>query len=46
MRLNVVTEGAFLAAGTPVEVVKVQGNRIVVREVQGASSPAETPSSA
>lgn len=40
MRLNVVTEGAFLPAGTAVEVVKVQGNRIVVREVQG--TPAQT----
>lgn len=39
MRLNVVTEGAFLPAGTPVEVVKVQGNRIVVREVQVAPAP-------
>jgi membrane-bound serine protease (ClpP class) len=46
MRLNVVTEGAFLPAGTPVEVVKVQGNRIVVRETQGASSKTETPSGA
>lgn len=39
MRLNVVTEGAFLPAGTAVEVVKVQGNRIVVREVVGAPAP-------
>jgi membrane-bound serine protease (ClpP class) len=32
-RLNVVSEGAFVQPGSPVEVVAVQGNRVVVREV-------------
>lgn len=31
-RLTVVTEGAFLAPGTPIEIIRVQGSRIVVRE--------------
>ena len=31
-RLNVVTEGALIPPGTPIEVITVQGSRIVVRE--------------
>ena len=31
VRLSVVTEGEFIAPGTPVQVVAVQGSRIVVR---------------
>jgi membrane-bound serine protease (ClpP class) len=33
-RVDVVSEGAFVAAGTPVRVVAVEGSRIVVRAVQ------------
>ena len=32
-RFTVVTEGSFLAPNMPIEVVKVQGSRIVVREI-------------
>ncbi len=32
VRLPVVSEGGFIAAGTPVQVVLVQGSRVVVRE--------------
>lgn len=32
-RLDVVAEGAFIAKGTPVKVVKVEGNRVVVRPI-------------
>lgn len=32
-RIDVVSEGGFLPAGAPVRVVKVEGNRVVVREV-------------
>ncbi|PKR79032.1 hypothetical protein CEY16_04585 [Halalkalibacillus sediminis] len=32
-RLDVVSEGGFIAAGTKIKVVKVEGSRIVVREV-------------
>ena len=34
-RLDVVTEGEFLPAGTIVEVLRVEGNRIVVRQLAG-----------
>ncbi len=37
IRMTVVSEGAFLQPGTRVEVVKVQGSRIVVREVETAA---------
>lgn len=30
-RLDVVTEGEFLPAGTPVEVIRVEGGRVIVR---------------
>lgn len=33
IRLSVVTEGEFIAQGTPVQVVMVQGSRIVVRPI-------------
>jgi membrane-bound serine protease (ClpP class) len=35
-RVDVVSEGAFLDAGTPIEVIRVDGNRIVVRSIEGA----------
>lgn len=31
VRADVVTEGGFIAAGTPVQVVKVEGRRVIVR---------------
>ena len=34
VRLNVVTEGGFMERGTPIEIVSVQGTRIVVRSLQ------------
>jgi membrane-bound serine protease (ClpP class) len=34
-RVDVVSQGEYIAAGTPVEVVRVDGNRIVVRRVRG-----------
>jgi membrane-bound serine protease (ClpP class) len=33
-RVDVVSEGDFVAAGQPIEVVRVDGNRIVVRHIQ------------
>jgi membrane-bound serine protease (ClpP class) len=36
MRFTVVSEGSFLQPGAPVEVVLVQGSRIVVREISEA----------
>lgn len=38
-RIDVISEGGFLPAGTPVKVVKVEGNRVVVREVQSEGRP-------
>jgi len=38
-RLDVVTEGSFIEAGAPIEVVKVKANRIVVRPAPGAPEP-------
>lgn len=32
VRLNVVTEGSFIESGTPIEIVSVEGKRIVVRQ--------------
>lgn len=32
-RLDVVTEGKYIAAGSPVEVIKVEGIRVIVRAV-------------
>lgn len=34
IRLSVVTEGEFIAQGTPVQVVMIQGSRVVVRPVE------------
>ena len=34
-RLDVVTEGEYIAAGSAVEVIKVEGSRVVVRAVRG-----------
>jgi membrane-bound serine protease (ClpP class) len=31
--IDVVSDGSFISAGTQVEVIEVEGNRIVVREV-------------
>ncbi|MFH1730682.1 MAG: NfeD family protein [Planctomycetota bacterium] len=39
-RYDVVTEGEMLAKGTPIEVRRVEGNRIVVREVKSESDQA------
>ena len=36
VKLNVVSEGAFVEAARPVTVERVEGNRIVVREVEKA----------
>ena len=44
-RLDVVTEGEFLPAGTPVEVVKVEGPRVVVRALP-PDEPAPPPAAA
>lgn len=33
-RVDVVAEGAWIQAGTPVRVIEVEGNRVVVREVR------------
>ena len=35
-RVDVVSDGAFLDAGTPIEVIRVDGNRIVVRSIESA----------
>ena len=34
-RIDVVSEGSYIDAGKKVEVVKVEGSRIVVREIKG-----------
>jgi membrane-bound serine protease (ClpP class) len=34
-RVDVVSQGDYLDAGTPIEVVTVEGNRIVVRRLRG-----------
>lgn len=39
-RLDVVSDGSFIDAGTPVEIIRVEGNRIVVRELR--RTPSET----
>ena len=41
-RLDVVTEGDFIRAGTTVEVSLIQGNRVVVREVPQSETESET----
>jgi len=35
-RLDVVTEGEFVSPGSPIEVIKVEGTRVVVRETKNA----------
>ncbi len=35
VRLNVVTEGGFIERGEPIEIVSVDGSRIVVRQTRG-----------
>lgn len=35
VRLNVVTEGSFIERDCPIEIVRVDGSRIVVREIEG-----------
>ena len=42
-RVDVVSEGEFIEAGEPVEVVRVDGNRVVVRRPRTDSTPS-TPS--
>jgi membrane-bound serine protease (ClpP class) len=34
-RMDVVSQGEWIEAGTPIEVIRVDGNRIVVRQVRG-----------
>ena len=45
-RVDVVAEGEFIEAGEPVEVVRVDGNRVVVRRLRTDSHPStsSTPS--
>ncbi|MGI5853872.1 MAG: NfeD family protein [Bacillota bacterium] len=33
-RIDAISEGTYIPAGTPVRVVKVEGNRIVVRSIK------------
>jgi membrane-bound serine protease (ClpP class) len=40
-RVDVVTEGEYVELGAPIEVIRVDGNRIVVRRVPGASERSE-----
>lgn len=40
-RLDVVSDGSFIDAGADVEVIRVEGNRIVVREVRRSHSQTE-----
>jgi membrane-bound serine protease (ClpP class) len=41
-RLDVVTEGGFIATRQPVKVVKTEGSRIVVREMKRDTNEEET----
>jgi membrane-bound serine protease (ClpP class) len=34
-RVDVVSQGEWIDAGSPIEVIRVEGNRIVVRQVRG-----------
>jgi membrane-bound serine protease (ClpP class) len=40
-RVDVVSDGAFIDAGTPIEVTRVDGNRIVVRRVSPPQEPSD-----
>lgn len=33
-RIDIVTEGSFINTGTPVKIVKVEGSRVIVREIK------------
>jgi membrane-bound serine protease (ClpP class) len=46
VRLDVVTEGEFLDPGTPVIVIRVEGGRIVVDDVQGNRADKEAAAAA
>ena len=41
-RVDVVTEGEYIEAGAPIEVVRVEGNRIVVRRLEPDSERSES----
>jgi membrane-bound serine protease (ClpP class) len=41
-RVDVITEGEYVEAGEPIEVIRVDGNRIVVRRFPGASERSES----
>jgi membrane-bound serine protease (ClpP class) len=41
-RVDVVTDGEYVEAGEPVEVTRVDGNRIVVRRAPGATERSES----
>jgi membrane-bound serine protease (ClpP class) len=41
-RVDVVTDGEYVEAGEPIEVLRVDGNRIVVRRAAGASERSAT----
>jgi membrane-bound serine protease (ClpP class) len=41
-RVDVVTDGEYVDAGEPVEVIRVDGNRIVVRRAPGATERSES----
>lgn len=41
-RVDVVSEGEFIDAGDPVEVTRVEGNRVVVRKVAASSERSES----
>jgi membrane-bound serine protease (ClpP class) len=40
-RLNVVTEGTFIDKGRQLKVISVEGNRVVVREIEAATEEKE-----
>lgn len=42
MRLDVISEGAYIPKGSPIEVTQVNSNRIVVRLIREVSNPAQT----
>lgn len=42
-RIDVVSDGGFIEAGTPVSVVRVDGNRVVVKAVQADADQIPTP---
>lgn len=38
LRIDAITEGGFVPAGTPVRVIRVEGNRVIVRPIRPRSS--------